>query len=92
MHSKLAPEYKLIRRNIKTTRPWDKLDYRRLGPFSIQQQVNPVAYRLRLPAAYEGTSNFQMCHFWNHTRSQLYQEEHNRHRRALKLIIIKNMK
>jgi len=41
----------LIRRNIKTTRPCDKLDYRRLGPFPIQQQVNPVAFRLDLPAS-----------------------------------------
>ena len=41
----------LLRRNIKTTRPCDKLDYRQLGPFSISKQVNVVAYRLELPAA-----------------------------------------
>jgi hypothetical protein len=52
-----APTFKvgskvwLLRRNIKTTRPCDKLDYRRLGPFIIQRQINPVAYRLELPAA-----------------------------------------
>ena len=39
----------LLRRNIKTTRPCDKLDYCRLGPFSISEQINPVAYRLHLP-------------------------------------------
>lgn len=39
----------LLRRNIKTTRPCDKLDYRRLGPFSVSEQINPVAYRLHLP-------------------------------------------
>lgn len=39
----------LLRRNIKTTRPCDKLDYRRLGPFPILDQINPVAYRLHLP-------------------------------------------
>jgi hypothetical protein len=38
----------LLRRNIKTTRPCDKLDYRRLGPFCIQEQINPVAYWLKL--------------------------------------------
>jgi len=27
----------LIRRNIKTTRSCDKLDYQKLGPFPIQQ-------------------------------------------------------
>ena len=39
----------LLRRNLKTHRPSDKLDYRRLGPFSIIKQVNEVAYRLELP-------------------------------------------
>lgn len=39
----------LLRRNIKTTHPCDKLDYRRLGPFPISEQINPIAYRLYLP-------------------------------------------
>lgn len=33
----------LLRRNIKTSRPCEKLDYRRLGPFVIQKKINPVA-------------------------------------------------
>jgi hypothetical protein len=41
----------LLRRNIKTTRPCDKLDARKLGPFKIVEQVNPVAFRLALPAS-----------------------------------------
>ena len=54
----VAPEFSvgdqvwLLRRNIKTTRPCDKLDYRKLGPFKIIAQVNPVAFRLELPAHY----------------------------------------
>jgi hypothetical protein len=39
----------LLRCNIKTTRPCDKLDYCRLGPFPIFEQINLVAYRLYLP-------------------------------------------
>ena len=39
----------LLHRNLKTHRPSDKFDYRRLGPFSIIKQVNEVAYRLELP-------------------------------------------
>ncbi|CAD6943071.1 unnamed protein product [Tilletia controversa] len=39
----------LLRRNIRTTRPMDKLDHKRLGPFVIEQRVSENAYRLRLP-------------------------------------------
>ena len=37
----------LLRRHIKTTRPCDKLDYRRLGPFRFTS--NDVTFRLDLP-------------------------------------------
>ena len=39
----------LLRRNLKTNRPCDKLDFRRLGPFSVVKQINDVAFRLELP-------------------------------------------
>ena len=48
---KIGDKMWLLRQNIKTKRPCDKLDYRRLGPFVVQKQINPVAYRLELPAA-----------------------------------------
>jgi hypothetical protein len=35
--------------NLKTNRPCDKLDFRRLGPFSIIKQINDVTFRLKLP-------------------------------------------
>jgi hypothetical protein len=41
----------LLRCNIKTTRPCNKLDYQRIGPFPIQKQINHVAYRLILQAS-----------------------------------------
>ncbi len=41
----------LLRRNLKTHRPSDKLDYRRLGPFLVTKQINEVAYRLNLPSS-----------------------------------------
>ena len=47
---KIGDKVWLLRRNIKTKRPCDKLDYRRLGPFLVQKQINPVAYRVELPA------------------------------------------
>jgi len=35
--------------DIKTTRPSLKLLHRRLGPFEIERQVEPLAYHLKLP-------------------------------------------
>ncbi len=39
----------LSRRNIKTTRPSDKLDYKKIGPFEVLEQIGKVNYRLKLP-------------------------------------------
>lgn len=39
----------LLRKNIRTTRPSDKLDYKRLGPFKIKKKISTHAYRLDLP-------------------------------------------
>jgi transposase InsO family protein len=39
----------LLRRNLKTTRPSEKLDHRRLGPFRILEAVGERAFRLELP-------------------------------------------
>jgi len=35
--------------DIRTIRPSPKLSHRRLGPFEIERQVGPLAYRLKLP-------------------------------------------
>jgi len=51
----LAPIFKpgdrvyLDASDIRTTRPSLKLSHRRLGPFEIECQVGPLAYRLKLP-------------------------------------------
>ena len=50
----------LIRKNIKTKRPSDKLDYKRLGPFEIISQVNPVTYRLKLPENWRTHDSFHV--------------------------------
>lgn len=41
----------LLRKNIATTRPSDKLDHRRLGPFKITGVVGSSAFRLALPSS-----------------------------------------
>ena len=38
-------------RNIRTTRPTRKLQYKRLGPFRVKRQVSPYAYELELPTS-----------------------------------------
>jgi hypothetical protein len=50
-----APDFKpgdsvwLLRRNVKTLRPSDKLDAKKLGPFRIDKPVGKSAFRLQLP-------------------------------------------
>jgi hypothetical protein len=50
-----APDFKvdeqvwLLRRNVKTARPSDKLDYKRLGPFRIIAKFGDAAFKLELP-------------------------------------------
>jgi hypothetical protein len=42
----------LLRRNIKTTRPSDKLDSKKVGPFPIKRCIRNVAFELHLPPAW----------------------------------------
>jgi hypothetical protein len=39
----------LLRKNIKTKRPSNKLDHIKLGPFKIIQKLGPVTFRLEMP-------------------------------------------
>jgi len=39
----------LLRKNIKTKRPSNKLDHTKLGPFRIEKKLGPVTYRLEMP-------------------------------------------
>ena len=41
----------LLPRNIKTTRPSKKLDYKKIGPFKILAKTGTSAYKLALPAS-----------------------------------------
>ncbi len=38
----------LLRRNIKTTRPLDKFDYKKIGLFEIKSKIRVVNYLLKL--------------------------------------------
>jgi hypothetical protein len=39
----------LLRKGMRTTRPSDKLDYKKLGPFKIEEKISTSNYRLSLP-------------------------------------------
>ena len=39
----------LLRKNIKTKRPSDKLDYKKLGPFEVIKPIGDVNYKIALP-------------------------------------------
>jgi hypothetical protein len=48
---KIGDQVWLLRRNIKTARPSDKLDHKRLGPYPIKDKIGRAAFRLQLPAS-----------------------------------------
>jgi len=39
----------LLPRILKTTRPSNKMDYKKIGPFQILEKIGPSAYKLDLP-------------------------------------------
>lgn len=39
----------LLRKNIRTKRPNNKLDFNKIGPFKISEQIGKVNFRLKLP-------------------------------------------
>jgi hypothetical protein len=38
----------LLQRNIKTIRPSDKLDLKKIGPFKIKRNIRDISFELRL--------------------------------------------
>ena len=39
----------LLRRNIKTIKPSDKLDYKKFDPFKVKRNIKDISYELYLP-------------------------------------------
>jgi hypothetical protein len=39
----------LIRRNIKITRPSDKFDHKKFGPFRVKRNIKDISYELYFP-------------------------------------------
>lgn len=49
----------IIRKNIKTQRPSDKLDHTKIGPYKICKKLGPVTFELQLP---EGMKTYPVFH------------------------------
>ena len=47
-------------RNVKTTRPSKKLDYKKIGPFEIIKKVGTSSYKLDLPASMKIHNTFHI--------------------------------
>lgn len=76
---KVGDKVYLDRRNIKTNRPCEKLDWKQLGPFPIIKKVNPVAFMLKLPDSMKRLHNvfhisllskFKEDHLWKRNQEQ----------------------
>jgi hypothetical protein len=69
---KVGDKVWLLKKNIATTRPCAKLDYKRLGPFKIAKLVGLVACQLELPPSSKSTmfSMFPCLSLIMKTRSQ----------------------
>jgi hypothetical protein len=69
---KVGDKVWLLKKNIVTTRPCAKLDYKRLGPFKIAKLVGLVACQLELPPQFKIHDVFHVSLLepYHETRSQ----------------------
>lgn len=51
----------LLRKNISTNRPNDKLDFKKLGPFKIKKKLSDVSFQLTLPKSMQIHDTFHVA-------------------------------
>jgi len=61
----------LVPRNIRTTRPCKKLDYKKIGPFKILARIGTSAYKLDLPASMKIHNTFHISLLELHNDNKL---------------------
>jgi len=67
----------LLPRNIRTTRPCGKLDYKKIGPFKILARIGTSAYKLDLPASMRihNTFHISLLELYNDNKLPSQQSE-----------------
>src|SRR5713226_5612635 len=65
----------LIPKNIRTTRPSKKLDYKKIGPFRILAKIGSNAYKLDLPPAMRIHPVFHISLLEPHTNNPLQSQK-----------------
>ena len=68
----------LLRSNIKTQRPCAKLDYSKVGPFTIKEKISASAFRLELPPTWKIHDVFHVSLLERHFKNEYpgrHQEE-----------------
>ncbi len=67
IHFEIGNQVWLHRQHIKTTWPFEKLDYERLGPFIINKQINIVAFLFKFINSMKIHGLCFVFPRWNHT-------------------------
>jgi hypothetical protein len=74
-HFKIGDNVWLLRNEISTLRPSQKLDHRKLGPFSIIEKINEVTFRLQLPDTMKIHNVFHVSRLEYHQQSTIPNRE-----------------
>jgi len=76
LHRKAGPNLQsgdmvwVLPRNIRTTRPSKKLDYKKIGPFKILARIGTSAYKLALPPSMATQNTFHISLLEPHQDNQ----------------------
>jgi hypothetical protein len=89
LHFKIGKQVWLHKQHIKTTWPFEKLDYKRLGPFIINKKINIVAFLFKF---INSMKIHGLCFMYPYYHHPQYKQKFSYHLHQLESIVNKNMK